>query len=204
MSDLSDAELLALLLRQGSNTSLQNKVAKRILSHYGSIRTLTGVPPSVMQQEMRLTERQAEIIAAILELTRRLNQYDEDDRPVINSAADAMQLLDDMRALKQEHVRVILLDVNQRVIAVPTLYIGSLHGAVIRAAEVFREALLQNCPALILAHNHPCGDPSPSPEDVEVTRSLIEAGKLLDIQLLDHLIVAEQGWRSLKQQGLAF
>ena len=204
MSDLSDAELLALLLQQGSNTSIQNNVAKRILSHYGSIRTLTAVPPSVMQQEMRLTERQAEIIAAILELTRRLNQYDEDERPVINNAADAMQLLDDMRALKQEHVRVILLDVNRRVIAVPTLYIGSLHGAVIRTAEVFREAMLQNCPALILAHNHPSGDPSPSPEDVELTRSLIEAGKLLDIQLLDHLIVAEQGWRSLKQQGLAF
>lgn len=179
-------------------------MAERMLSHYGSLRTLARVPIAVVRQEMRLTEGQTELIEAALEMTRRLSQYEEDERPIINKAADAIHLLNDMRDLKQEHVRVILLDINNRVVATPTLYIGSLHGAVVRAAEVFREAVLQNCPALILAHNHPCGDPSPSPEDVELTRSLIAAGRLLDIQLLDHLIIGEQGWRSLKQQGLAF
>lgn len=175
-----------------------------MLSHYGSIRNLARVPPSSLRQEMRLTESQTETIAAAFEITRRLTVHEQDDRLIINCAADAVGLLNDMRELKQEHVRVILLDANFRVIATPTLYIGSLHGAIIRAAEVFRQAMLQNCPALILAHNHPSGDPSPSPEDIELTRSLIAAGKLLDIQLLDHVIVAEQGWRSLKQQGLAF
>ncbi len=151
-----------------------------------------------------LSDEAADRLAAALEIARRVKVYREYERPLINTAEDAAQCLADMRDLTQEHVRLILLDVHNRVIATPTVYIGTLHGAVFRPAEVFREVISRNSPAFILAHNHPAGDPTPSPEDVELTRAVIAAGRLLDIQLLDHLIIAEQGWRSLKQQGLAF
>jgi DNA repair protein RadC len=200
-AQLSDVQLMTVLL--GDNDDSQ-KQAAYLLSQYGGIQKLAGIPVAEMRHVPGLTPEQIIRLAAAFELARRLNGYSDCEQQTINEAADAMRLVADMHHLKQEQVRLILLDLNNRVIAVPTLYIGTLHGTVLRAAEVFREALLHNCPAFILVHNHPLGEPAPSPEDIEITRALIAAGKLLDIQVLDHLIVAEQGWCSLKQQGLAF
>ena len=109
-----------------------------------------------------------------------------------------------MSLLRQEHVRAILLDLNRRVIAIPTIYIGTLNASVLRVSEIFREAIARNSPAFILVHNHPAGEPSPSPEDIELTHTLIAAGKLLDIAVIDHLIISQRGWSSIKQLGLAF
>jgi DNA repair protein RadC len=106
--------------------------------------------------------------------------------------------------LPQEHVRVILLDSMRRVVAIPTIYIGTVNASVLRVSEIFREAVTRNCPAMILAHNHPAGDANPSPEDVELTRTLIAAGRLLDVMLLDHLVIGHHDWSSLKDMGLAF
>lgn len=198
----SDMDVLAALLQ--TNTTDSRSAAVRALGQYGSLSALVNVPVQELQQTLELTEMQTKVLAAALEFACRLNRYDGCERPVVNTAAEAACLLADMRYLQQEQVRLILLDSHNRVLAIPTLYIGTLHGTVIRPAEVFRAALVRNCPAFILGHNHPQGDPAPSPEDVALTRSLIAAGKLLDIQLLDHLIIAGQGWQSLKQQGLAF
>lgn len=198
----SDAEVLAALLQEDSTASPSQ--AAYILKHYGSLAGLVNVPLQELQQTVRLPGKQIMVLTAALEIARRLNGYGERSNGTVNTAADAAYLLADMRHLQQEHVRLILLDTNHHVLAVPTVYVGTLHGTVVRPAEVFRAVMVQNCPAFILAHNHPAGDPTPSPEDVALTRTLIAAGKLLDIQLLDHLIIAEQGWRSLKQQGLAF
>jgi DNA repair protein RadC len=109
-----------------------------------------------------------------------------------------------LSAMEQEHFQVLYLDTRNRVLGSDTLYIGSLNTSHIRVAEVFREAVKRNCAALIVAHNHPSGDPSPSPEDVAVTRQLIEAGQLLDIELLDHLVIGHQRFVSLRERGLAF
>ena len=98
-------------------------------------------------------------------------------------------------------MRVILLDSSRRVVAAPTLYIGTLTTSVLRISEVYREAITRNSPALILAHNHPSGDPTPSPHDVEVTRALASAGMLLDITLVDHVIIGRGRWVSLRDQG---
>lgn len=195
---LSDAELLAVLLSDSLGT------AEAILKHYGGLPALVSAPPLDWKSLTQVREDGTDRLAAALEIARRVKVNWGQQRPVIRTAEDAAQWVVDMRELAQEHVRLILLDMYNRVIATPTIYKGTLNGVVFRPAEVFREVIRHNSPAFILAHNHPAGDPSPTPEDIELTRAVIAAGKLLDIQLLDHLIIAEQGWRSLKQQGLAF
>ena len=142
---------------------------------------------------------------AALELGRRLMVASPLQRPQITSPADAANLLLlEMSALEQEQLRVLLLDTKNYVLGSRTIYMGNANTTVIRVGEIFREAVRENTTALILAHNHPSGDPTPSPEDVQVTRRIIEAGKLLDIEVLDHLIIGQQRYVSLKERGLAF
>ena len=110
-----------------------------------------------------------------------------------------------LSALDQEYLYVILLDTRNRLIGQPReVYHGSLNTSLIRVGEVFREAIKANAAGMIVVHNHPSGDPSPSPEDVAVTRTLVEAGKLLDIDLLDHLVIGRHRFVSLKERGLGF
>jgi DNA repair protein RadC len=144
-------------------------------------------------------------LKAALELGRRLLLTSPNDRPTVRSPGDAAALIMlDMAALEQEHMRVLLLDTRNRVIAITEVYKGSLNTSMIRVAELFRDAIRQNCAAVILAHNHPSGDPTPSPEDIAVTKQVVEAGKLLDIEVLDHLVIGQQRYVSLKERGLGF
>ena len=110
----------------------------------------------------------------------------------------------EMSLLPQEHLRTVLLDTRNRVLGIPTIYIGSLNAASVRVGELFREAIRTNSAALILVHNHPSGEPSPSPDDVQVTRLIVEAGKLLSIDVVDHLVIGRQRFVSLKERGLGF
>ena len=127
------------------------------------------------------------------------------ERPIIQSPGDAANLLTCFIGhLDHEELWVIDLDTRSRVMQLVALYKGSVNSSQVRVAEVFRQAILDNSPALVLAHNHPSGDPSPSPEDVAVTRSIVEAGKLLDITVLDHLVISKNGFVSLKERGLGF
>jgi DNA repair protein RadC len=109
-----------------------------------------------------------------------------------------------MQALEQEEMRVVILNTKNAVLKVHTAYKGSLNTAVIRIAEIFKEAIRLNAAAVIAVHNHPSGDPTPSAEDVCVTRQLVEAGKLLNIDVLDHLVIGQSRWVSLKERGLGF
>jgi len=109
-----------------------------------------------------------------------------------------------MSLLQQEHLRVVLLDTRNHVLATPTVYIGNLSMTMVRTCEVFREAIRQNAAAIIVVHNHPSGDPTPSPDDISVTRCIVNAGKTLDIGVLDHLIIGRQRYVSLKERGLGF
>jgi DNA repair protein RadC len=145
-------------------------------------------------------------LMAAIELGNRIASTPPDERQPIASPSDAANLLMyRMAALDQEYLFVILLDTRNRVIGHPLeVYHGSLNTSLIRVGEVFREAIRVNAAGLIVAHNHPSGDPSPSPEDVAVTRALVEAGKLLDIDVLDHLVFGRYRFVSLKERGLGF
>jgi DNA repair protein RadC len=117
-------------------------------------------------------------------------------------AADLV--MSEMMFLEQEHLRLIALDTRSYVIGTPTIYVGSLNTAVVRIGEIFRAAIRLNAAAMIICHNHPSGDPSPSPEDVNLTRLIVQAGKLMDVELLDHVIIGYQRYASLKERGLGF
>jgi DNA repair protein RadC len=203
-ASLSTAELLAIILRTGTAEENVLHLCQRLLAHFDGLQGLAQATPADLQQIHGLGEAKVTQIVAALEIGRRLVAYTPQERPVIDNAADAARLLMDMGHLQQEHVRVMLLDMNRRVMATPTVYIGTLNASVLRVSEIFREAVTRNSPAIIVAHNHPSGDPSPSPEDIQITRTLIAAGKLLDITVVDHLIIGRQEWRSLKNLGLAF
>ena len=141
-----------------------------------------------------------------LEISRRLLVPDEDRRQ-INSPGDAAAILQPLLMHRdQEYLMVLLLDTRNRVLGEPReVYHGSLNTSLIRVGEVFRDAIKANAAAILVAHNHPSGDPSPSPEDVAVTRAIVEAGKLLDCQVLDHLVLSPSlRWVSLKERGLGF
>ena len=109
-----------------------------------------------------------------------------------------------MTFLDQENLRVMLLDTKNALVSVVTIYVGNVNTALVRVSEVFREAIRTNSPQIIVIHNHPSGDPNPSPEDIQVTEQIVAAGKLLDIEVLDHLIIGRHRYVSLKERGLGF
>jgi len=201
---LSNAELLAIILRVGTGGENALNLAQRLLNTHG----LAGLyRKSIVElsEERGLGETKIIQIKAAFELGRRLLVSAPDERPSIRTPADAANLLmSEMALLEQEQMRVMLLDTRNRVLSAPTMYVGGLNTTMIRVSELFREAIRHNAAALIVVHNHPSGDPSPSPEDVAVTREMIQAGKLLDIEVLDHLIIGHQRFVSLKERGLAF
>ncbi len=144
-------------------------------------------------------------LKAALELGRRLMTVSPHERPQVRSPAEAAELImTEMSLLEQEQLRTILLDTRNTVLGVPLVYQGSLNTAVVRVGELFRHAIRANAAAIIVAHNHPSGDPAPSPEDVRVTRAVVEAGKLLNIDVLDHLVIGHQRFVSMKERGLGF
>ncbi len=201
---LSTAELLAIILRSGTAQENALRLAQRILAHYGSLQHLAQASAAELTQIKGLGDAKVAQMIAAIEFGKRLTTEKVPERPQITSAAEAAALVMDMGSLPQEHVRVILLDMARRVIAIPTIYIGTINASVLRVSEIFREAITRNVPAIILAHNHPSGDATPSPEDVDMTRTLISAGNLLDIILVDHLIIGHNHWVSLRTMGLAF
>lgn len=202
---LSDAELLAIILRTGVGGESVLNLATRLLARYKGLTGLARASLSELKAEKGVGLAKAAQLKAALELGRRLLAASPEERPQVRSPADAAHLLmPEMSFLEQEHLRVILLDSKNRVMGVHTVYVGSLNTSLIRVGEVFREAVRRNCAAIIVAHNHPSGDPTPSPEDVAVTRQMVEAGKLLNIEVLDHLVIGQQRYVSLKERGLGF
>lgn len=204
-SALKTAELIAIILRTGLRGENVLHLAERLLRENGGLAGLARMPFSELTNVKGLGAAKATELQAVFELGRRLLVASPEDRPTIKSPADAANLLSEMSALEQETMRTILLDTKNRVVATPTVYRGSLHTTVIRVTELFREAVRQNCAGLIIAHNHPSGDPTPSPEDVAVTGEIVKAGKILDIDVLDHLVIGRGNkFVSLKERGLGF
>lgn len=204
-SSLSKAELLAIILRTGTTNENVLQLADRLLRQYGELTGLLRISASELMNEKGLGPAKVTQVKAALELGRRLQLEDPQERPQVRSPADAASLvMTDMMRLEQEELRVILLDTKNRVMTIKGVYKGSLNTSLIRVSEVFKDAVRANCSSLIVVHNHPSGDPTPSPEDVAVTKQIVAAGKLLDIEVLDHLIIGEHRYVSLKERGLGF
>jgi len=202
---LSSAELIAILLRVGVSGENAVQVGQRLLQTFNGIAGLHQAPFEDLVSEHGIGTAKAAQIKAAIELGRRLTLETPDERPAIRSPGDAAALIQyEMSAFEQEHLRVILLDTRNRVLGWRDVYRGSLNASQVRVGELFKYAIRKNSAAVIVAHNHPSGDPTPSPDDVAVTRAIVQAGKLLDIEVLDHLVIGRGRYVSLKERGLGF
>lgn len=195
------AELLAAVV----GGPRQIEIAEGLLARFGGdVRRIYHAHVAEIASVHGVGQQTAVRIKAALSLGQKLHEPDA-ERPQITSPADAAALLQyEMGLLEQEYLKVILLDTRHRVIETVEIYHGSVNSAQVRIAEVFKPAIQRMALAIIAAHNHPSGEVNPSPDDVAVTRAMVQAGKLLDIQLLDHLIIAKNAWCSLKDRGLGF
>ncbi len=204
-SALADAELLAILLRVGVHGMNVVQLAQKLLREHGGWAGLQRLSFEELTKIHGMGEAKAAHVKAAIEIGRRLLLSEQGQRVQITSPADVAALLMlEMSHLEQEHLRVVLLNTKNHVLKIETVYIGSINSSAVRVGEVFKAALRQNAAALIVVHNHPSGDPTPSPEDVAVTRQLVEAGKLLDVEVLDHLVIGQGRWVSLRERRLGF
>ena len=194
------AELLAVII--GGSTQIE--AAEWLLSRYGSIQKIAQAHVDEIARVPGITNQTALRLKAALSLGRKLLQP-EDERPTIHSPGDAAQILMPLLAHRpQEYLMVMMLDTRNRMLDVAELYRGSLNSSMVRVGEVFKPALQRNAASVLVAHNHPSSDPTPSPEDVAVTRAIVQAGKLLDVSVVDHIICGLSRWVSLKEKGLGF
>ncbi len=203
---LSDAELLAILLRDSGVEGMNAiELAQQLLVDHRGWAGLQRANFADLAIQRGMGQAKVAQIKAALEIGRRLLLTSDEQRLQIRSPADAAQLmLVEMGQLDQEHLRTICLDTKNRVQKVHTVYIGSLNSSLVRIGELYKEAIRLNSAAVILVHNHPSGDPTPSPEDVLVTRQAVEAGKLLDIDCLDHLVIGQGRYVSMRERNLGF
>jgi DNA repair protein RadC len=202
---LTNAELLAILLRVGVVGESAVQVGQRLLQNFGGISGIHRASIDELSSQKGIKLAKAAQIKAAIELGRRLILEAPDERPAIHSPAEAAELVQyEMSALEQEELRVILLDTRNRVQHVETVYRGSVNSSQVRVAEIFKTAIRRNATNIIVIHNHPSGDPTPSPDDIAITRAILQAGELLDVKLLDHIIVGRGRFVSLKERGLGF
>jgi len=204
-ASLSNGELLAILLRTGLPGETVVDVAQRLLATHGGLLGLSRVDYADLCKERGLGEVKAAKLKAAVELARRLQVERPDERARVSSPEDIAALVSsEMAALDQEELRVILLNTKNEVLRIVTVYRGSVNAAQIRVAEIFKEAIRHNAPSLVIIHNHPSGDPTPSGDDIAVTRELVQAGRLLDIEVLDHLVIGDGRHTSMRRKGLGF
>lgn len=202
---ISNAELIAILIRSGIEGMNALQMAQDILMQHGGLTGLHKLTYEELCNQRGMGPAKAAQIKAAIELGRRLSLENSQDQPSINSPEDAAALvMYEMGALESEHLRVMLLDTRNRLLKILEVYRGSLNSSFIRIGELFRDAIRANAASIIVVHNHPSGDPTPSPEDVAVTKELVEAGRLLDLEVLDHLIIGKNKFVSLKSKSLGF
>ena len=203
---LSNTELIAILLRTGSAGENVISQSSRLLSRFDGLRGLGKATYAELCAERGLSEAKTCQILAALELGRRFVSLAPEERATINCPEDVVNLLSaEMSALEQEHLRVLLLNTRNEVMGAEEIYIGNVNSSVVRPAEVFRPGIRANATSLVIVHNHPSGDPTPSGADVSITRDLVEAGKLLGMELLDHLVIGSgQRFVSMKEAHLGF
>ncbi|HYK74638.1 MAG TPA: DNA repair protein RadC [Pseudoneobacillus sp.] len=199
---LSNHELVAILLRTGTSQESVLQLSNRLLSHFEGLRLLKSATLEEMTEIKGIGKAKAIQVLAAVELGRRISNIAYDDRYVIRSPEDgAKYVMNDMRFLSQEHFVCLYLNTKNQVMHKQTVFIGSLNASIVHPREVYKEALKRSAASVICIHNHPSGDPTPSREDIEVTKRLVEVGKVIGIELLDHLIIGENKFVSLKEKG---
>jgi DNA repair protein RadC len=204
-SALSNAELIAILLGTGSRGENVLSLSTRLLSKHGGLNGLARLSFAELRAETGLGVAKASQVRSALELGLRLASSHPEERAIVRSPHDVAGLMmTEMSLLSQESLRVVLMNLKNQVQRIVEVYHGNVASALVRPAEVFRDAVRENCPQIIVVHNHPSGDPTPSNDDVMITAELVQAGACLDIELLDHIVLGQGSWVSMKEKKLGF
>ncbi len=200
---LSTAELLAIILRTGTRKQSALELAKHLLKKFGNVKSLAKASLEELCEIDGIGSTKAIQIQAAFDIGKRFTRFREDEKPSIRSSRDVANLLsDEMRLYENECFKILLLNTKNQLIKVETISVGILNASLVHPREVFKAAIKANSASIIIVHNHPTGDPTPSEEDNETTKRIKEAGKLVGIELLDHIIIGEDGYFSYKDKDL--
>ncbi|PWI59008.1 RadC family protein [Sulfoacidibacillus thermotolerans] len=200
--NLSTSELLAIVLGTGRRGESAIAVGERVLSHVGGLRELLDVQVTELRQVSGVGAAKAATILAAIELGHRLHVTAEALPQKIASPEDAARyLMEKLRFLRKEHFVTIHLDTKHQILGEEVVSIGSLNASIVHPREIFKTAVKRSAAAIICAHNHPSGDPTPSQEDIEVTRRLAAAGAILGVEVLDHIVIGDKRFISLRERG---
>ena len=199
----SDLEILVVLLAGGTGAEPAHSVGRELLDRFGSLTGVLREPPSNLKRVRGVGDRLASRLAAAREVASRLVTHDRGTPKLYLTGPEdvADMFMREMAALDREHFRAVLLNTKNRILGVRTISIGSLNASIVHAREVFKAAVAESAQAIVLVHNHPSGLPEPSSEDIAVTERLAEAGRILGIEILDHIVLGSQGFVSLKEAG---
>lgn len=200
---LSNRELLAILLKTGTKHKSVFTLVDQLIAHFGSLRGIACANYEEMAVIKGIGPAKAAQVLAAFELAKRLSNSYLQVQEIINSPADAAAVvMDEMRLLDREHFMILMLNTKHRVITRKIVSIGHLSASLVHPRELFKDVIKRSSAAVILVHNHPSGDPTPSDDDIRVTKRICEAGRLLGITVLDHLVIGDQCFISLREKGL--
>ena len=193
---------MAIIIRTGTRRESSLDLAQKILKEHGGLSYLARASVEELKNIRGIGPAKAAQIKAAIEIGRRLVSTDQRERPAIKSPQDvANLLLEEMRYLDREHFNAVLLDTKNRVIAVDNISIGGLNASLVHPRELFKRAVIKSAAGIILVHNHPSGNPKPSSEDKQVTYRMVKAGEIMGIDVLDHIIIGDGVYESLKEMG---
>jgi len=201
---LSVPEILAVILGRGSKDESVMVIAQKLLSRFGNLKNIANASVEELTEIKGVGPAKAAQIKAVFELGRRLeNPSDEEQKPTVKSPEDVITAVkNEFKGKKKEHFMVLSLDTRNHLINTRTISVGSLDTSIVHPREVFKEAVSSGAASVILAHNHPSGDPTPSEDDIRITKRLVEVGEIMGIEVLDHIIVCDKDYLSMKAKNL--
>jgi DNA repair protein RadC len=193
---------LAIILRTGTKNESVLQLAQRLIKEFQGLRMLMNASLEELMKIKGVGEAKAIQLLAAIELGKRIANMKNEERYVIRSPEDgANYVMEELRFLTQEHFVCLFLNTKNEVIHKQTIFIGSLNASIVHPRELFKEAFRRSAASMICLHNHPSGNPEPSREDIEVTRRLVECGRILGVDVLDHIIIGDKRYVSLKEKG---
>ncbi|GEK29824.1 UPF0758 protein YsxA [Kurthia zopfii] len=200
--NVSNQELISILLGSGTRKDSVLEMSTKLLNRFETLANLKNATIEELKSIDGIGEIKAIHLLAAFELGKRASLPNRIERTVVKHPDDAAEfLMPDMAQLLQEHFAVLFLNVKNEIIHKQTIFIGSLNASIVHPREIFREAVKRSAASIICAHNHPSGNPTPSPEDIEVTKRIAEAGLIIGIDLLDHIIIGDHKYISMKGKG---
>jgi len=200
---LSNAELLALIIRTGSREKTAVELAQHIINFFGGLKNLINLSCEELKTVKGVGKAKAAQISSLVELSKRISKTKvEKGKTIFTPSKAAEILMEDMRYLEQEVVKTVLLDVKNKIIKIAEITKGGLSSSIVHPRDVFKEAIRKNSAAIIMAHNHPSGEPTPSSEDIRISKKIAKSGTILGIELVDHIIIGDGKYVSLKEEDL--